>query len=90
MGIVMIRCPATGQEISTGIKVDRPRFECSPVFFAQTYCRFCGTEHQWFAKDAWVAESAASSPRPRPVLRSLLAALPRVKEARHDPNAEPS
>ena len=56
MGIVMIRCPATGRDISTGIKVDRPRFECSPVFFAQTFCPFCRTEHQWFAKDAWVED----------------------------------
>jgi hypothetical protein len=30
------------------------------VFFAQTYCSFCRIEHQWFAKDAWVAESAAA------------------------------
>jgi hypothetical protein len=61
MGIVMIRCPATGREISTGIKVDRSSFECSPVFFAQTYCHFCCCEHQWFAKDAWVEEKAASA-----------------------------
>jgi hypothetical protein len=61
MGIVMIRCPATGRDISTGIKVDRPRFECSPVFFAQTYCPFCRSEHQWFAKDAWVEDQPASA-----------------------------
>jgi hypothetical protein len=61
MGIVMIRCPATGREIPTGIKIDRPGFECSPVFFAQTYCRFCRSEHQWFAKDAWVEESTVSA-----------------------------
>lgn len=61
MGNVMIRCPITGREISTGIKTDRPTFECSPVFFAQSFCRFCRTEHQWFAKDAWVEESAVSA-----------------------------
>jgi hypothetical protein len=61
MGIVMIRCPATGREISTGIKVDRPQFEATPVFFAQTYCQFCRAEHQWFAKDAWVEEPSAAS-----------------------------
>jgi transposase-like protein len=60
MGIVMIRCPATGREISTGIAVDRPRFECTPVFFAKTYCPLCRAEHQWFAKDAWVADPAAA------------------------------
>jgi hypothetical protein len=61
MGIVMIRCPATGRGISTGMKADRLHFECSPVFFAQSYCRFCRSEHQWFAKDAWVEETAVSA-----------------------------
>ena len=61
MGIVMIRCPVTGREIPTGIKTDRPTFECSAVFFAQSFCQFCRTEHQWFAKDAWVEESPASA-----------------------------
>jgi hypothetical protein len=61
MGIVMIRCPATGREISTGIKIDRSRFECTPVFFARTYCPLCRAEHQWFAKDAWVREPGAAT-----------------------------
>jgi hypothetical protein len=61
MGIVMIRCPATGREISTGIQIDRPQFESTPVFFAQTYCPFCRAEHRWFAKDAWVREPGAAT-----------------------------
>jgi hypothetical protein len=31
-------------------------FESTPVFFAQAYCPICLTEHEWFAKDAWVCE----------------------------------
>jgi hypothetical protein len=61
MGIVMIRCPATGREISTGIEIDRSRFECTPVFFARTYCPLCRAEHQWFAKDGWVREAGAAT-----------------------------
>ena len=64
MGIVMIRCPATGREISTGIQIDRPQFESTPVFFAQTYCPFCRAEHRWFAKDAWVREPGAATRLP--------------------------
>jgi len=37
MGTVMIRCPATGEKISTGILADRLKFACSPVFFADAY-----------------------------------------------------
>lgn len=56
MGIVMIKCPQTGREISTGIKADRERFRRSAVFFARTYCSICQANHEWFAKEAWVYE----------------------------------
>jgi hypothetical protein len=56
MGTVMIRCPQTGQHIRTGMSADRDMFDVTPVFFARAYCPFCRTEHEWFAKEAWVCE----------------------------------
>ena len=56
MGAVMVRCPETGRDISTGIVTDRKSFEATPVFFARVYCPICRTEHEWFAQDAWVCE----------------------------------
>jgi hypothetical protein len=56
MGVVMIKCPETGSAISTGMRADRDRFRCSPVFFARTYCSLCHASHEWFAKEAWVHE----------------------------------
>jgi hypothetical protein len=56
MGSVMIRCPATGIPIPTGIEADRARYQRTPVFIARAYCAICRTEHEWFAKEAWVAE----------------------------------
>lgn len=56
MGTVMIRCPATGAKIATGIETDRSKFACSPVFFADAYCPVCDTSHRWFAREAWVEE----------------------------------
>jgi hypothetical protein len=56
MGTVMIRCPATGRTISTGIEADRVKFACSPVFFADAYCPDCDAMHRWFAREAWVEE----------------------------------
>jgi hypothetical protein len=58
MGTVMIRCPQTGREIPTGFEADAARFKAMPVFFASSYCPACRTEHEWFAKDAWVCEPA--------------------------------
>jgi hypothetical protein len=56
MGTVMIRCPATGGAVSTGIEADRLKFACSPVFFADAYCPACDAMHRWFAREAWVEE----------------------------------
>ena len=56
MGTVVIRCPATGSTIATGITADRLKFACSPVFFADAYCPACDTLHRWFAREAWVEE----------------------------------
>ena len=61
MGRLMIRCPVTGQEISAGIEADDSRFRSSPVFFSRSYCAFCRTEHELFAKDAWVCEPSPTA-----------------------------
>jgi hypothetical protein len=61
MGILMVQCPATGREISTGIELDDSRFRSGPVFFGSTFCPFCRTHHEWFAKDAWISEGPSAS-----------------------------
>ena len=63
MGMVMIKCPQTGRAIPTGIEVDRERFRSSAVFFSRTHCPICRTHHDWFAREAWVRESAAQPQR---------------------------
>ena len=75
MGVVMIKCPKTGREISTGITTDRVRFNSTPVFFASTYCPICRATHEWFAKDAWVCDSTPSSPQERRRLAAPFDAL---------------
>jgi hypothetical protein len=56
MGQVMIRCPRTGQEIATGLQSDDASFKRMPVFYGRTFCPVCRAEHNWFAREAWVAE----------------------------------
>jgi hypothetical protein len=64
VGIVMIKCPATGHAISTGIEADRDGFRRRPVFFSRTFCTICRSTHEWFAMEAWVDEkSPKMSPR---------------------------
>jgi len=58
MGAIMIRCPQTGREIPTGFEMDTIKFQRAPVFFSRVQCPVCSREHEWFAKDAWVDNSA--------------------------------
>jgi hypothetical protein len=62
MGTVMVKCPQTGHDISTGIVADRASFNATPVFFARVYCPVCRVEHEWFAKEAWVHDAESSAP----------------------------
>jgi hypothetical protein len=57
MGIVLVQCPVSGCAISTGIQIDRSSFYSGPVFLSRTFCPFCRTYHEWFAKDAWVCDT---------------------------------
>nr|WP_246583785.1 hypothetical protein [Bradyrhizobium iriomotense] len=61
MGMVMIKCPETGNAIPTGIEMDGERFRCSAVFFSRTYCRMCAATHEWFAREAWVYETVLAN-----------------------------
>ena len=63
MGLVMVRCPATGRAISTGMAMERARFRQMPVFFARCHCAACGVEHEWFAGHAWVEEPTSELER---------------------------
>jgi hypothetical protein len=56
VGTIVIRCPKTERVISTGLQADWRAFGSVPVFFSRTYCPLCRTNHEWFAKDAWVRE----------------------------------
>jgi hypothetical protein len=56
MGIIMFMCPSTGNAISTGIEVDKGKFNRTPVFIGHTKCPICKIDHEWFARDVWVSE----------------------------------
>ena len=56
MGMIMVKCPQTGHAIPTGIKSDPEAFLRSVVFFGNTRCPICQTNHIWFAREALVEE----------------------------------
>ena len=50
MGIVMIACPATGREVSTGIEMSG--VDQLPTVIATMFCSECGRVHEWTKDDA--------------------------------------
>ena len=54
MGMIMIRCPATGREVSTGI--EDADVEELPTRESHDVCPVCGRVHEWTKDDAWLAE----------------------------------
>jgi len=50
----MIRCPNTGQQISTGIETDARGFGQLPHILTHSRCPACGLEHPWLKGDAWL------------------------------------
>ena len=57
MGIVMIRCPSTDQQVSTGIEMSN--MDRLPAVTATMVCSACGGVHAWTRTDAWLAEGGA-------------------------------
>jgi len=56
LGALMIRCPVTGREFSTGIETDRHTLELIPETVAQALCPHCGIHHAWSKFDARLHE----------------------------------
>jgi hypothetical protein len=59
LGILMVRCPATGKDFPSGVETDQLSFEKTPAFNGTIHCPLCGVEHAWSKIDAWVCESDA-------------------------------
>jgi hypothetical protein len=54
MSVVMIRCPETGEEISTGIDTDSRTFRRLPHVASRLRCPACGKVHVWMKDRAWL------------------------------------
>jgi hypothetical protein len=56
MGMLLVRCPATGKEIASGVEIDLQSLEKTPAFTGSIHCPFCGIEHAWSKIDARIGE----------------------------------
>lgn len=56
MGVVTILCPRTGKQVSTGLEIDRTRFDCMRQTDFVMSCWLCGGEHIWSKRWATFVE----------------------------------
>ena len=61
-GVVMVRCPATSRELSTGVEMDAATFERLPDIRSRMSCPVCNLDHDWSTRDAWLGNPAPSAP----------------------------
>ena len=55
MAHILVRCPKTGQEVSTGLKTEWVMFETLPGIQMPLTCPACGETHNWRPKNAWIS-----------------------------------
>jgi hypothetical protein len=58
--VVMVRCPTTGRELSTGVEMDAATFERLPDIRSQIKCPVCRLDHNWSTREAWLGNPAPS------------------------------
>jgi hypothetical protein len=63
MGALMLRCPVTGLEFSTGIFADEDTFKKLPDTVAKAACPRCGGLHSWWTREARLFENEPSQLR---------------------------
>ena len=61
MGLLMLRCPMTDRNFSTGIHTDKDSIKLMPNTEIAARCPYCGREHTGTPREGWVAESVPLS-----------------------------
>jgi hypothetical protein len=62
LNVVMVKCPNTGRELSTGIEMDAATFKRLPDIRSQLMCPICKVDHVWSTREAWLGNPAPSVP----------------------------
>ena len=55
---VMIKCPATGEPVSTGMSMDKASLESSTLSMNSVSCPHCQQMHTWNKEDAYLERQA--------------------------------
>lgn len=62
MSTIMVICPVTCREISTGIETEADVLRRLPRIQSTVYCPECGEKHFWTCDDALLSEAPEHRP----------------------------
>jgi hypothetical protein len=57
MGALLVKCPVTGREFSSGIQVERDEVKRFPNSLTHSHCPDCGLEHVWWTSEGRFVET---------------------------------
>ena len=62
MPMLLVKCPATGNDLKTGIEMDKAAFKAADLAPAPVRCPYCEKDHTWYKSDLFFkpATKAAS------------------------------
>jgi hypothetical protein len=52
MGVLLVTCPVTGKEFSTGLLVDKDSLSAFNGVESSAHCPYCKTTHKWHPREA--------------------------------------
>jgi hypothetical protein len=61
MGVLMLTCPTTGREFSTGFHVEEDSFKKFPDTVTKAQCPHCGALHRWWTHEARLSDRVVPS-----------------------------
>jgi hypothetical protein len=61
MGVLMLKCPTTGREFSTGIHLEEDSFQRLPDTVTKAPCPHCDLSHRWWTHEARWADTVAAT-----------------------------
>ena len=61
MGVLMVKCPTSGREFSTGIQLEEEDLERLPETMAESRCPHCGGDHVWWTRESRIVDDGGPS-----------------------------
>ncbi len=64
MGTIIFQCPITGRDYASGIEIDEASFLRLPDIKMKARCPYCGADHVWSLRDAWLSPETLAGVSP--------------------------